>query len=159
MAIRMKTEIEMKLSGHGQTHARTRVAVRDVFQTIDEPLERSGTNLGLTPTETLIASLVGCTNVISKRIAQGMGFTLGDMKIAASSKFDRRGVTLAEEVEQPFSDIVLDIEVETDGSLEQIEAMQADLRKFCPIAKVIRNSGVTITEHWNTKPLKATHEH
>jgi uncharacterized OsmC-like protein len=158
-AIRMKTEIEMKLAAHGQTHARTKVASRDVFQTIDEPTERGGTNLGLTPTETLMASLIGCTNVISKRIAQSMGFTIGDAKIAATVKFDRRGVTLAEEVDQPFRDIVLDIEVETDGTPEQMTAMKTDLAKFCPIAKVIRNSGVTITENWTTKPLETSHEH
>lgn len=158
-AIRMKTEIEMKLTAHGQSHARTKVASRDVFQTIDEPLERGGTNLGLTPTETLIASLIGCTNVISKRIAHGMGFTIGDARIQGSAKFDRSGVTLAEEVDQPFRDIVLDIEVETDGTPEQMAAMKTDLAKYCPIAKVIRNSGITITENWTTKPLETPNEH
>lgn len=158
-AIRMKTEVEMRLSGHGQTHARSKVGARDVFATIDEPLERGGTNLGLTPTETLIASLIGCTNVISKRIADRMGFTIGDTTIEARVQFDRRGVTLADEIEQPFRDIVLHIDCETDGTPAQIEAMRADLAKYCPIAKVIRNSGITITEDWTTKPLKGSHEH
>ena len=51
------------------------------------------------------------------------------------------------------SDIVLDIEVATDATPEQIETIKTELAKYCPIAKVIRNSGITITENWNTKPL------
>lgn len=153
MAIRPKTVVEMKLSATGETHARTQVSARDVSSTIDEPKEREGTNQGLTPTETLMASLIGCTNVISKRIAHQMGFEMGEMNITLSVKFDRRGTMLMEEIDVPFSDIVMDIEVETDGTPEQMKAMQADLAKFCPIAKVIRAAGTTITENWTTKPL------
>ena len=73
MAIRQKTVIQMKINATGETHARSKVRARDVESTIDEPLERDGTNQGLSPTETLMASLIGCTNVITKRIAHGMG--------------------------------------------------------------------------------------
>ena len=151
--VRPKATITMQMAGTGQTHARSRIDVRDVFSVIDEPLVRGGSNLGLSPTETLMASLIGCTNVIAKRIAHGMGVEMGEMKVALGAQFDRRGTMLAEEVEQPFSDIVLDIEVATNATPEQLEAIKADLRKFCPIAKVIRGSGVSITENWTTKPL------
>ena len=153
MAIRQKTVIQMKLAATGETHARSTVRVRDVESTIDEPLERDGTNLGLTPTETLMASLIGCTNVITKRIAHGMGVEMGELEVSLTSDFDRRGVTLAEEIERPFANIVMDIEVATDATAEQMEAIKTDLAKYCPIAKVIRGSGVTITENWTTKPL------
>ena len=153
MAIRQKTTIQMKLAATGETHARSRIRARDVESTIDEPLERQGTNQGLSPTETLMASLIGCTNVISKRIAHGMGVEMGEMEVALTSDFDRRGVMLADEVERPFANIVLDITVATDATPEQLEAIKADLQKYCPIAKVIRGSGVTITENWTTKPL------
>ncbi|MEO0989782.1 MAG: OsmC family protein [Pseudomonadota bacterium] len=151
--VKPKTEVLMKLTATGQTHARSQVRVRDVFSVVDEPLERHGTNLGLTPTETLMSSLIGCTNVISKRIAHGMGVTMEKMEIALSAKFDRRGTMLMEEVETPFSDIVLDISVETDATEEQLARIQTDLAMYCPIAKVIRNSGVTITENWTVLPV------
>ncbi len=151
--IKPKMQVEMKMSASGQTHARSRVVARDVFSVIDEPVERGGTNCGLSPTETLMAALIGCTNVVSKRIAHGMGIEMGDMKIDFTAKFDRRGVLLQEEVDQPFSDIVLDIEVATDATPEQIETIKTELAKYCPIAKVIRNSGITITENWTTRPL------
>lgn len=153
MAIKLKTTVKMGLTGHGETHARMRVTTRDVEGLIDEPEARGGTNLGLTPTETLMSSLMGCTNVISARIAHKMGIRLEDMQISLSADFNRIGTMLEEEIEQPFSNIVMEISVATDATAAQLAQLQGDLAKFCPIAKVIRGSGVTITETWTTRPL------
>lgn len=149
--IRPKTSVQMKMSGAGETHSRSVISVRDVTAIIDEPVERHGTNRGLTPTETLMSSLIGCTNVISNKIAKKMGIEIARMDIALTAEFDRRGTMLMEEVEQPFSDIVMDIEVTTEASTDQIEALRIDLEKFCPIAKVFRGAGIKITENWSVK--------
>lgn len=149
--VRPKTTVQMKLEAAAETHARTRVKVRDVEGLIDEPEARGGTNQGLTPTETLIASLIGCTNVITQRIAHGMNVEVNAMDIRVSVNFDRRGVTLQEDVEQPFSDLVMDIDIDTTATDEQLEAIKSDLAKFCPIAKVIRGSGINVTENWNVQ--------
>ncbi|MCY3981809.1 MAG: OsmC family protein [Alphaproteobacteria bacterium] len=151
--IKPKTTIRMSLTGNCDSHSRSRISVRDVTSTIDEPVERGGTNEGLTPTETLMASLIGCTNVISNKIAHKMGLEIAHMDITLSSDFNRRGVTLAEEVDAPFSNIVLNIEVKTDATADQLDALKSDLQKFCPIAKVLRGSGITITENWTRVPL------
>ena len=143
-----KTEVTMSMSAIGETHARTKINIRDVSSIIDEPEARGGTNQGLTPTETLMASLIGCTNVISKRIADKMGVELGEMDIQLSAKFDRRGTMLEEEIDVPFSSVTMDIEIDTDATEEQMNALKTDLAKFCPIAKVLRGSGVKITENW-----------
>lgn len=153
MAIREKTITTMKMSAVGETHARSKVSVRDVSSVIDEPEVRGGTNQGLTPTETLMASLIGCTNVITNRIAHAMGVEIGGMTIALTTEFDRRGVSLQEEVEVPFQSVTMDIEVATDASADQLDKIKADLGRFCPIAKVIRASGTTINENWTTRPL------
>ena len=148
-----KTEVTMSMSATGETHARTKINIRDVSSIIDEPEARGGTNQGLTPTETLMASLIGCTNVISKRIAHKMGIELGEMDIQLSAKFDRRGTMLEEEIDVPFSSVIMDIEIDTDATGEQMTALKKDLAKFCPIAKVLRGSGVKITENWIVNPL------
>jgi uncharacterized OsmC-like protein len=153
MAIKLKTTVKMGLTGHGETHARTRVSARDVQSIIDEPEARGGTNLGLTPTETLMSSLMGCTNVISQRIAHKMGIAWDGLEISLSADFNRLGTMLEEEIEHPFTDIVMDISVVTNADATQLEQLKTDLAKFCPIAKVIRGSGVTITENWTTRPL------
>ncbi len=148
-----KSEVIMSMSATGETHARTKINIRDVSSVIDEPEARGGTNQGLTPTETLMASLIGCTNVISKRIAHKMGIELGEMDIQLTAKFDRRGTMLEEEIDVPFSEVTMDIEIDTDATEEQINLLKIDLAKFCPIAKVLRGSGVNITENWIINPL------
>ncbi len=148
-----KSEVIMSMSATGETHARTKINIRDVSSVIDEPEVRGGTNQGLTPTETLMASLIGCTNVISKRIAHKIGIELGEMDIQLSAKFDRRGTMLEEEIDVPFSQVIMDIEVDTNATEEQINMLKIDLAKFCPIAKVLRGGGVNIIENWIINPL------
>jgi putative redox protein len=151
--IRQKTTITARQSGVGQTHSRSHVRIRDVYHIIDEPLERGGTNLAPTPTETMMSALIGCTNVISKKIAKKMGVAFGEMKIDMSYSFNRLGTLLEEEVEVPFNDVVLDISVQTDATPEQMAAIKSELEKYCPVAKVFRAAGMTITENWSTLPL------
>ena len=79
--------------------------------------------------------------------------TFGEMTIGFSAQFDRRGTLLEHEVEHPFSDIVMDIEVKTDATPAQLETIRVELEKYCPIAKVMRGSGITITENWTAAPL------
>lgn len=143
-----KTIAAMKMSASCPTHARSDVAVRDVETVIDEPAERGGTNLGLTPTETLIASLLGCTNVIANRIAEREGLHIERMEVRAEAQFDRRGVMLQEELDTPFPEITLDITVVTDADEAAFDPVKRDLPKYCPVSRVIRGSGARITENW-----------
>ena len=151
--IRQKTTIKARQSGVGQTHSRSHVRIRDVYHIIDEPLERDGTNLAPSPTETMMSALIGCTNVISKKIAKKMGVNFGKMDIEMTYDFNRLGTMLAEEVDVPFDNVILDISVETDGTSAQVEAVKHELEKYCPVAKVFRAAGMTITENWSILPL------
>lgn len=157
--IRQKTTIKAKQSGVGQTHSRSHVRIRDVYAIIDEPVERDGTNLAPSPTETMMSSLIGCTNVISKKIAKKMGVTFATMKIEMEYDFNRLGTMLQEEVEVPFDNVVMDISVETDASDAQIEEIKHELEKYCPVAKVFRAAGMTITENWTKSPLPSGDAH
>ncbi|SIS92523.1 putative redox protein [Roseivivax lentus] len=148
-----KPTVPMAMTAIGETHARSRITSRDVTATIDEPEARGGTNQGLSPTETLMSSLIGCTNVISHRIAEKMGVEMGEMQIALSAEFHRMGAMLEEEIDLPFSNIAMQIEVATNATPDQLEAIKTDLAKYCPIAKVIRGAGITITENWTSTPL------
>jgi len=151
--IKEKLQVRMKLGGACPSHSRTDVSVRDVRVTIDEPVERGGTNLGLSPTETLMASLVGCTNVITHKVAKKNGVELKAMSVRLEADFDRRGVTLAEEVAVPFPSVTLYIDVTTDADDAAIERVKRELAMFCPVSKVIRGSGSEVKEIWTvTRP-------
>lgn len=147
-AVREKTTIKMRMEGRAHSHSRTDVSIRGLDKIIDEPVERGGTNLGMSPTETFAAALIGCTNVISHKIAHKHGVEFESMQIRLEADFDRRGVTLVEDVAVPFPAMVLHIDVTTSASIEQMEQIKSELAMFCPIAKVVRASGTVLTEHW-----------
>ena len=68
--------VKMRVKGSSKSHSRADIISRDVESVIDEPEVRGGTNLGLTPTETLLASLIGCSNVITHRTVSYTHLTL-----------------------------------------------------------------------------------
>ena len=152
-AIREKMVVNWRMEGEALSHSLTRATVRGVSTLIDEPLERGGTNQGPTPTETLVAALVGCTNVISHKIAHKNGIELKRLHITADVHFDRRGVALQDEVAVPFPSITLNIEASTAASAEQMQQLQVELAMYCPLAKLIRASGTVLTERWNVTPV------
>ena len=141
--------VHMKLEGSTKSHSRADIIARDVESVIDEPVARGGTNLGLSPTETLMSSLIGCTNVITHRIMEKMGFKINSLDIKSKTLFNKDGVSLIQEVEVPFPEITLDIAISTNASESDLVEVQKQLAMYCPIAKVIRNSGTVINENWN----------
>lgn len=151
--IKPKTTVDMRVSGTVVHHARTDIAVRDLTMIIDEPAARGGTNMGITPTETLVSALVGCTNVITQRIAHRDGVHIGAMTVNAHAKLDRRGAAMEEEIGIPFPSIALTIDLATDATPAQLDLIKTDLARFCPIAKVLRAAGTVIDETWTTRPL------
>lgn len=150
-AVIQKTVVTQKLEGKCVSHSRTDIAVRDIAVTLDEPLERGGTNQGLTPTETLMAALIGCTNVITHKVAHKNGVHIKSMNVRAEAQFDRRGVTLQEEIEVPFPSVTLYIDLETDADAASLERVKRELAKFCPLAKMLRGAGTELWEVWNVK--------
>ncbi len=149
--VKEKTTVVTRLRGVCPSHSRTDIFARDVKSIIDEPKERDGTNLGPTPTETMVASLIGCTNVIGNKCAHKHGVHFHEMSIEAEATFDRRGSQMIEEIETPFPKIRLTIHVTTGASEADLEKVKADLRRFCPVAKVFRNAGTEIEEVWDVK--------
>jgi uncharacterized OsmC-like protein len=148
VSIKPKTVVTVKLHGTCASHARTDVSVRDQQITIDEPEVRGGTNQGPAPTETLLAALIGCTNVITHKIAAKNGVRIDALSVDVEAAFDRRGVTLVEEVAVPFPDITMRIDITTDAEESAIDTLKSDLAKFCPVSKVIRQSGTNLNEVW-----------
>ena len=146
--VREKTTIKMRMEGVAASHSRTDVSMRGLTKIIDEPVERGGTNLGMSPTETFAAALIGCTNVISHKIAHKNGVEFQAMKIRLEADFDRRGVTLVDDVAVPFPAMVLHIDVTTTASAAEIAQIQQELAMYCPIAKLVRASGTVLTENW-----------
>ena len=138
----------MKVEGAGVSATRTDISVRGIRFSIDEPPERGGGDLGPTPPETLLAALVGCVNRIGRKIAADQGIGIHDMSVDVDAVFDRRGVNLEKEIDVPFREIRLAIELTTDADENAIDVLKADLSRFCPISKILRQAGTRIDEVW-----------
>ena len=148
MKVKPKSVVSQKVHGVAESHCRTLLKTRDLTDVSDEPLERGGSNEGFAPTEFMLAGLVACTNVILHRIAAKHGVEIQGMSIAVDASFDRRGVTLQEEIDVPYPEIRLSIELTTNASDDELAPLKQDLRRYCPVSKVISQSGTTIIEEW-----------
>ena len=148
MAIRMKTVVTYRTTAQCPTHARTEIPVRDLNVIVDEPEERGGTNLGITPTETAMTALIACTNVIGHKNAKRLGVDLGEITIDADCKFDRRGVLMEEEIDLPFPAITLTVNCTTSASQEELDEVGRETAKYCAIAKLFEAAGTDLTVNW-----------
>ncbi len=68
--------------------------------------------------------------MIAHKIAAKNGVRIDALPVDVEAAFDRRGVTLAEEVAVPFPDITLRIDVTTDAGESAIEGLGRDLVWF-----------------------------
>lgn len=152
MAIKQKTTVVLKAKGECPSHSLANVAVRDLSFAIDEPVERGGTNTGPTPTDTAIAALIGCTNVIAHKCAEKLSIDIGHLSIDAACHFDRRGVTLAEEIDVPFEKVILNVK-SSGGQASQIELdrVAEEVAKYCPLSKLFIQSGTELEQTWQVQ--------
>ncbi|MGH1578814.1 OsmC family protein [Planktotalea sp.] len=148
MAIKMKTVVSYKTTADCPTHSRTEIPIRDLNVVIDEPIERNGTNLGPSPTETAMSALIACTNVIGHKNASRLGVDLGKVTIDADCKFDRRGVLMQEEIDLPFPQITLNVNCVTDASQEALTEVGLETAKYCAIAKLFEAAGTDLKVNW-----------
>lgn len=151
MVIKMKPYIRQVVTGEAESHSITVLKTRDLMDISDEPVERGGTNEGMSPTEFFEGSLVACTNVISHKVAKKNGINLMSYKISLDAGFNRNGVMLEEEVDLPFEDMILTIEATTDASDAEMETLAKELAMYCPISKMIIAAGTKIETVWVIK--------
>ncbi|MEL6962923.1 MAG: OsmC family protein [Pseudomonadota bacterium] len=148
MKIKEKPIWTFSVSGTQQTKTRSTVRARDIEMVIDEPIERGGTNLGPMPVETMIMGLVGCTHVITNKLAAHHGVTITSMDVDVVTKMDSSGTRLIEPIDIPFPEVTLSIVAEMDGPDEAIDAVIAKLRHHCAVSKMLQMSGSDVTETW-----------
>lgn len=143
-----KTSVRTKVTGHAESHSRTLLKTRELIDISDEPKVRGGSNEGFAPTEMALAALTACTNVIAHKIAAKNEFEISELDLAVDAEFNRLGVTLEQEIDVPFPEILLTINLKTSASDQQLEILKHDLPRFCPVSKVFVESGSKITTTW-----------
>jgi putative redox protein len=149
MSIKMKPYVRQVVTGTAESHSLTLLKTRDLVDVSDEPEERGGTNEGMSPTEFFESSLIACTNVISHKVAKKNGVNLMSYHITLDAGFNRHGVMLKEEIDLPFEDMIMTIDVTTDASDEAMDLLAKELAMYCPISKMIVAAGTKLDIIWN----------
>lgn len=148
--MKQKTTVVLRANAECPSHSLANISIRDLTFVIDEPIERGGTNLGPTPTDTALAGLIGCTNVIGNKCAKKLGINIGHLTISAKCEFDRRGVTLEEEIDIPFRRIQLEIVTGNPVAQADLDRLAAEVGKFCPLSKLFKHAGTQVEENWSS---------
>ncbi|MBX2839502.1 MAG: OsmC family protein [Gammaproteobacteria bacterium] len=148
MAIRQKNSVVLSVSAQCPSHSLSHIKVRDIGFDIDEPVERGGSNKGPTPTDTVLAALAGCTNVIGHKCASKLGIDIGELDVAVKCEFDRRGVMLSEDIDIPFTHISLEVKCSGSASNDELQVVAAEVSKYCPVSKLFRQAGTQVEEIW-----------
>ena len=140
--------IKVALEGYAPTASLTEVRVRGHSFVIDEPPYRHGTDVGPTPLETLLGALIGCTNVIARRIAMEMKIDLKIDKIDVLGHLDHRGIDRVADVPVPFPIIELKVKATTSGTEDDMLRLREDLNARCPMSVILKQAGSQIVESW-----------
>jgi len=148
VANKLKNSVVLKAAANCPSHSLAEISVRNLKFSIDEPIERGGTNKGPTPTDTVFSALAGCTNVIGHKCAEKLNVDIGHLQIDVSCEFDRRGVMLSEEIDVPFTKIKLNVKSDSSATADELQSVATEVGKYCPLSKLFRQTGSVIEEDW-----------
>lgn len=151
MKIRPKAIWTMSLEGECQTDTRTEITARGISVTLDEPIANGGTNLGHMPMEALAVALIGCTNVISHKIAKANDIEILKMSVRADVTANSTGTRMIAETDIPFPEVTLHIGLTTGADDDKVDILKRGLPRYCAISKVLQQAGTKMNEIWTIK--------
>lgn len=115
---------------------------------IDEPIQRGGTDEGPMPVEYVFFGLLGCTHVISNKLAKANGINFTSMDIDIKVTMDSHGTRLINPIDVPFPEVTLVIKADYEGPREGALQVVKKLRHHCAVSKMLQQSGTKIVENW-----------
>ncbi len=139
---------KFKVTGEHQTPTKSNTTARDKTYIIDEPVMRGGTDLGPMPVEYVFMGLVGCTHVISNKLAKANGIAFHEMDIEIDVTMDSHGTRLINAIDIPFPEVTLYITAKYDGHRDGALEVVKKLRHYCAVSKMLQESGTRVTENW-----------
>ena len=144
--------VRIAVSGKTFSHTQTKVTARHHEMLIDEPRIRGGTDQAATPLELLLASYLGCTNVIANLIAEEMGISIEHMSMDLVGTWDTRGLFEKADIDTQFTRMELKVDIATDVSEAQVDRLKTALARRCPVSAIFRKAGSEFVETWNIVP-------
>lgn len=150
------SKLPFSLSGKGSV-VKQKLAIAGSPLTIDVVGHSAfgGDNSAPSPLDYALAALSSCTQVTSQIIAsQDPSIELGEWSIDLTSHLDNSVLVFGEEGISNFSDVHLDITVETNLNDEKFAAFAIEVERRCPITQLFRGSGVKFSSNWKNIELR-----
>lgn len=148
MAVKEKPIWKFKITGEQETSTKSKVSARGKSYFVDEPIQRGGTDLGPMPVEYVFMGLLGCTHVISNKLAKANGIEFQDMDIDIDVTMDSHGTRLINPIDVPFPEVTLHITANYEGPRDGALAVVEKLRDHCAVSKMLQESGTKVVENW-----------
>lgn len=146
--IKEKPIWKFNITGTQNTSTQSVATARGKSVIVDEPVLRGGTDEGPMPVEYVFMGLVGCTHVISNKLAVANGIKFTSMDIDIKVTMDSHGTRLINPIDVPFPEVTViikaDYEGPRDGALQVVEK----LRHHCAVSKMLQESGTKVVENW-----------
>lgn len=117
---------------------------------IDEPEHKGSSDLGPTPLESLLGSLVGCKSVVLKLVADAIGFKFSDLNVTCEGTADMRGARGVKGVRPFFSTVNMTIEITTAESEKRLEMLRRNVEQRCPVMNLFESADVEMNVTWTT---------
>ncbi|CUH68064.1 OsmC-like protein [Thalassovita gelatinovora] len=146
---------KFNVTGRHKSSTQSVASARGKSVIIDEPVPRGGTDEGPMPVEYVFMGLVGCTHVISNKLAAANGVTFTAMDIDIAVTMDSHGTRLVHPIDVPFPDVTLTINADFEGPRESAVRVTQILRDYCAVSKMLQESGTKVVENWilNGEPV------
>lgn len=113
-----------------------------------------GTDSAPSPLDYALGALTSCTQVTSQIVAsQNPAIRLGTWHIELTAHLDNGVLVFGEQGVSNFSDVHLDIAVETNLGPSEFDAFTTEVERRCPITQLFRGSGVRFTSAWTRRAL------
>lgn len=116
--------------------------------TLDELPNMGGTDQGPDPLLTLLASLVGCENVLANLVAKEMEFDLQGIEFDVKGELDPRGFMGQDDVQPYFNQVFFHAKVKTDETFERIQELKEKTDARCPVSATFKAAGIPIDSKW-----------
>ena len=147
-SVKEKPIWKFSVNGGHKSSTQSVATARGKSVIIDEPVLRGGTDEGPMPVEYVFMGLLGCTHVISNKLAAANGIAFTKMDIDIEVTMDSHGTRLINPIDIPFPDVILNIRGEYDGPREGALEVVKKLRHYCAVSKMLQESGTRVVERW-----------
>ncbi len=105
----------------------------------DEPKELGGTDLGMSPVETLLCALGACQAIVASAFAQLHQINLEGFHVEIEGDIDLDGFRGKKDVRPGFQAIRYKMHFKTNDSIEKVEKFAEFIERTCPVGDSLEN--------------------